>query len=161
TFSVYAIPHGLHAVPYIDDTAARGGRMYGLTHCRGIITLQSFETRLAFDALPAWQAIRARPLAEQQTVLRDPDGRRSLVAAAPHGEYARAVGPEAPKPDFDALHVMESPYLPNPSVAELARGRGVDPVEAMIDLALERDFKVFFTQSITPQREEELLRLMR
>jgi N-acyl-D-aspartate/D-glutamate deacylase len=161
TFSVYAIPIGLHAVPIIADTAARGGTMYGLTHCRGIITLQSFETRLAFDALPEWRSVRDRPLAEQQRLLRDPEVRARLVDAAHHGTYARAVGPEAGTPDFDAMYVMESPYLPNPSIADVARRRGVDPVEAMIDVALERDFEVFFTRPITPQPDDELLALMR
>jgi N-acyl-D-amino-acid deacylase len=37
----------------------------------------------------------------------------------------------------------------NRSIADIAAARGVDPVEAMIDLALETDFSQFFLQPIT------------
>ena len=96
------------------------------------------------------------PRAEQKALLRDPDVRARLVHAAHHGDYGEAFGPEARKPEYDQLRVLLSPYLPNPTVAEEAARRGVDPVEAIIDIALERDFDVVFLQDLVPQDDEQL-----
>jgi N-acyl-D-amino-acid deacylase len=145
----------------IDETAARGGDLWALTHCRGVVSAQSFLTKLGFDRLPEWQEVRVRPLAEQKALLRDPDVRRRLVHAAHHGDYGPTYGPEAGRPKFERMSVLLSPYLPNPMVADEARRRGVDPVEAMIDIALEHDFDVFFVQHLMSQDEDDLLALMR
>ena len=145
----------------MDEAAQRGGDMYGLTHCRGVVSAHCFLTRLGFDGLPEWQEVRSRPHSEQMRLLRDPEIRRRLVYAANHGNYGSTTGPEAGRPKFDGMTILDSPYLPNPTVAEVATQRGVDPVEAMIDIALERNFDVFFLQSLVPQDEEMLLRLMR
>ena len=145
----------------IERTLARGGEMWGLTHCRSILTAQSFLTDLGFDTLTEWKEVRRRPLEEQQVLLRDPEVRRRLVHAAHHGAYGEAFGPEARRPDFDTMTILQSPYGANPTVAEEAKRRGVDPVEAMIDIALERDFDVFFIQPLVPQDDALLLEVMR
>jgi N-acyl-D-aspartate/D-glutamate deacylase len=149
------------SIELMEETARRGGEMFALTHCRGVVSAQSFQTRLGFDALPEWQEVRRRPPAEQQVLLRDPAVRVRLVHAAQHGDYQAVHGPEAGRPRFETMTVLDSPYLPNPTVADEARRRGVDPVEAMIDIALERDFDVFFVQHLMSQDEDELLQLMR
>ena len=61
-----------------------------------------------------------------------------LVEAARQGNYRIAVGAEPGRPRYDQLYVVCSPTGPNPTVAEEAARRQVDPVEAMIDIALER-----------------------
>jgi N-acyl-D-aspartate/D-glutamate deacylase len=144
----------------MDETAARGGDLYALTHCRGVVSAQSFRTRLGFDCLAEWQEVRRLPYPEQRALLRDPDVRRRLVHAAHHGDYGPTFGPEAGRPRFERMNILDSPYLPNPTVADEARRRGVDPVEAMIDIALERDFDVFFVQQLMSQEDDALLRLM-
>jgi N-acyl-D-amino-acid deacylase len=146
---------------FIDETVAAGGEMFGLTHCRGIMTTQSFLTTLGFDSLVEWQPLRSRPHAEQMVLLRDSAIRQRLVHAAHHGSYGVAFGPEARKPDFDTLRILQTPYGANPTVADEARRRGVDPVEAMIDVALEHALDVFFMQTLVPQEEDLLLRTMR
>jgi N-acyl-D-amino-acid deacylase len=145
----------------IDETAVRGGDLWALTHCRGVVSAQSFLTKLGFDRLPEWQAVRERPYAEQKALLRDPDVRERLVHAAHHGDYGPTYGPEAGRPKFEKMSVLLSAYMPNPTVADEARRRGVDPVEAMIDIALEHDFDVFFVQHLMSQDEDDLLELMR
>jgi N-acyl-D-amino-acid deacylase len=150
------------SIEMLDETVALGGQMYSLMNCRGIVSVHSFQTRLGFDKLAEWQEVRSRPIEEQKVLLRDPDVRRRLVHAAHHGDYGRTFGPEAGRPKFEEMAILLSPYLPNPTVADEARRRGVDPVEAMIDIALEHDFDVLFPQMIVIQDDEErLLRLLR
>ena len=161
-FGLFATPDlPQPTVELIDEITARGGEMWGLTHCRGIASAQSFLTRLAFDDLPEWREVRQQPHDAQRALLRDPDVRARLVHAAHHSDYGTAFGPEARKPDFDHLRVLRSPYPPNPTVADEAARRGLDPVEAMIDIALEGDLDVFFMQELVVQDDEPLLRLLR
>jgi N-acyl-D-aspartate/D-glutamate deacylase len=137
------------ALPQLDAVAAAGGRIVGVTHPRGIGTMSSFRTQLPFDQLAEWQAFRARPEDEQKRALRDPEVRKRLVWAANNATYAERLGGEARPPDFDLMRVLDSPVPPNPTVNELAAARGVDPVELMIDLALETDFAQFFWQPMS------------
>lgn len=134
----------------LDRTAAAGGRMFGLSHCRGIGTMSSFLTQLPFDALPVWREVRARPFDEQRVLLGDPDLRSRLVDSAHHSPYREAIGGEARPPDFERLQVLRHPLPPHVTVAEEARRRGIDPVAAMIDLALETDGTQFFVQTNSP-----------
>jgi N-acyl-D-amino-acid deacylase len=144
----------------IDAAAAAGARMFGLTHCRGIGTMSSFRTQLPFDRLPEWAALRARPLDEQAAALADPDVVARLVAAAHHGSYGRPLGGEARAPEFDRMRVLDRPTPPNPTVAEAASARGIDPVELMIQLARETDLHQFFVQTNLPFDHEETKRYL-
>ena len=157
---IYGVIGGL-GTDLIDDTVARGGRMYGLTHCRGVSEAQSFQTSLVFDRLPEWQELRSRPLEEQRALLRDPEVRARLVHAARHGDYGNRLGPDASRPNFERMQVMLSPYRPNPTVAQVAAERGVDPVDAIIDLALEHDFELFFLQYYADRDDDALLAMLR
>jgi N-acyl-D-aspartate/D-glutamate deacylase len=145
----------------LEETAQAGGRMFAQVHSRALSVLFSFETRLPFDRLPEWRELRRRPLDEQRAALRDPELRRRLVAAASAGEYGRAVGAEARRPDFDWIFLMEDPTGPHRSVAELGRARGLDPVAAMIDLALARDLRCFFVQPLFNENLDDVLEMMR
>jgi N-acyl-D-amino-acid deacylase len=144
----------------IDRTSAAGGRMYGQAHCREFSVLLSFKTRLPFDVLPEWRELRAQPLAEQARALRDPALRARLVDAAHHGDYGRAIGAETRKPDYRWLRILNGPLPPNPTVAEVAEREGKDPVELMIDLALESDFEQFFVQVIANRNPDDLYEIM-
>jgi N-acyl-D-amino-acid deacylase len=145
---------------FIDETSALGGHIYGLTHCRGVSEVQSFKTSLRFDVLSEWQEIRNRPLDEQRSLLQDPEIRARLVHAAYHGDYGDQRGDNS-KPNYSELRVIRSAFLPNPTVADIANERGVDPVECMIDLALEDDFDVFFQQFFSLEDDERMVALLR
>ena len=145
----------------LDETARAGGRMFAQVHSRALSVLLSFETRLPFDRLPEWRELRGRPLDEQRTALRDPHVRRRLVAAANAAEYGRGVGAETRRPDYDWIFLMEDPTGPHRSVAELARARGLDPVEAIIQLAVERDLRCFFVQPLFNENLDDVLEMMR
>ncbi len=150
--------------PYFDlleETARAGGRMFAQVHSRALSVLLSFETRLPFDRLPEWRELRRRPLDEQRVALRDPEVRRRLVAAAGEAEYARGVGAETRRPDYEWIFLMEDPTGPHRSVAELARGRGLDPAATMIALALERDLRCFFVQPLANENLDHVLEMMR
>jgi N-acyl-D-amino-acid deacylase len=148
-------------VKLLDETAAAGGRMFAQVHSRALSAVLSFRTQLPFDKLPVWKELRRLPLAEQKAKLRDPELRSQLVAAARARFEGEPRGTEARPAVFDWIFVMESVHGVHRSVAEIARVRNCDPVEAMIDLGVESDFNVFFLQPIANEDQDIALELMR
>src|SRR5881409_1641662 len=145
----------------LDETAAAGGRMFAQVHSRGLNVVLSFKTQLPFDHLPAWKPFRALPLAEQKQRLRDPATRRRLIEGAHETPDRRALGTEARPFPYEWIFLYDDVAGPHRTVAEIARERGVDPAEAMIDLALERDLERFFVHPVANEDQDAVLEMMR
>jgi N-acyl-D-amino-acid deacylase len=148
-------------VALLEETAARGGRMFAQVHSRALMVVLSFKTNLPFDRLPVWRELRALPLDQQKQRLRDPELRRRLVEAARERDERRPIGAEARPASYEWLFVMDTAEGPHRSVAAVARERGIDPVEAIIDLALEKDLDRFFLQPIANENQDHALELMK
>ena len=164
TFGMVATRGSGYLLDFLDEAADSGGRCIAQTHCRGISVLLSLRTRLPFDLIGSWGPLRSRPVDEQLAVLGDGDRRREYIEAAVHADYSgwRGVGAQARPPDFEGIRVYRQGLPPNPSVADVARQRGVHPAEAMVDLCVESGGDQLFIQpSLYPQDEEVLLRAMR
>lgn len=146
----------------IDQAAEEGGRMFVQVHSRALSVLLSFETNMPYDNWDVWRDIRALPLDDQKAALRDPETKRKLIEATnrPHNG-PEVIGTEARPPEWDWLFVLDTIEGPHRSVAEIARERGGDPVEVMIDLALEHDLKLFFMQPIANENQDEALEMMK
>jgi N-acyl-D-aspartate/D-glutamate deacylase len=148
-------------VNLLDETARAGGRMFAQVHSRALSAVLSFRTQTPFDKMPVWRDIRTLPLAEQKVKLADPALRPQLVQAARARFEGQPRGTEARPAVFEWIFLMESVHGVHRSLADVARERGCDPVEAMIDLALERDFNAFFLQPIANEDQDIALELMR
>jgi len=147
----------------LDSTAEAGGRMFCQTHTRGISHVLSFKGRLQFDDFPEWQEIRSLPIEEQRKAFKDPATRKRLLEATKKGAY-RTGGGEPRKPTYENMYVVYSAVSKNPTVAELAAKRNQDPVEVMMDLAIESDFNQLFMQfdeNTVPKSDEEALATLR
>jgi N-acyl-D-amino-acid deacylase len=146
----------------LDRAAGRGARMIGMSHSRGISFIQSFETRMPYDWHPEWQKVRSLPLAEQKRAFADPDVRARLVEAARNAVFPKATGADGfYKPDFDTWIVLKSPIPPNPTVGALAAQRSCDPIELLLDLAIESDMKQLYMQQALQWAEEDVLAVMK
>jgi len=162
-FSVRAAPDFWR--PYfdlLDETAQAGGRMYAQVHSRALNVLLSFEAHTPFDNWDVWRDVRALPLEEQKAKLRDPVVKAKLIEVASR-EYKgpRIVGAEARPPRWEWVYPMFDMSYEGPSMADLAAERGVHPVELMIDLALEHDFKIYFRQPIANEDQSHVLEMMK
>ncbi len=164
TFGIPAgSPGAQDALNLLDSTADAGGRMFGQTHTRGISHVLSFKGRLQFDDFPEWAQVRALPIDEQRKIFSDPAQRKRLVEVTKKGSY-RTGGGEPRKPNYENMYVMYSAVSRNPTVAELAAKRNVDPVEVMMDLALESNFDQLFMQfdiATVPKSDTEALATLR
>ncbi|MGH7963549.1 MAG: N-acyl-D-amino-acid deacylase family protein [Candidatus Binatia bacterium] len=145
-----------------DETAAAGGRMFIQVHSRSLNVLLSFETVMPFDKLPVWSDMRKLPLAEQEAALRNPDLRRKLVEAANQPrERTRVIGAEARSANYKWLFVMDTANPPHRSVAEIAKELHKDPVDVIIDLALEKHLRQFFLQPLANEDQDHVLHMMK
>ena len=162
-FSVRAAPDLWR--PYfdlLDETAAAGGRMFAQVHSRALSSLLSFESNTPFDNWEYWSQFRQLPLAEQAEKMRNPEIKAKLIEIASR-EYTgpRIVGAEARPPEWDYIYPMDDMVYDKPSMAEIARGKGIHPVELMIDMALKRDLKMFFRQPIANEDQAQVLDMMK
>ncbi len=149
------------ALNILDRAAERGGRFVGVCHPRGIGALSSLRTQLPFDGLPVWKELRAQPIDAQLQQLARPDVVAALVRSANGSTYSEAFGAEARPPEFERMQVLESPVPPNPTVAEVARVRGIDPVECMIQLVVESGGDQLFSQTFMPFDHDENAEVLR
>ncbi len=152
--------------PYFDllnETANAGGRMVAQVHSRSLSTLLSFEGNLPFDNWDVWRDFRKLPLAEQKAKLKSDAILRQRLIEVGSQPYTgpRVVGAEARPPEWEYIYAMDDMQFDKPSMAELARRRGVHPVELMIDLALENDMKFFFRQPIANEDQNQVLEMMK
>ena len=162
-FSVKAAPEIWR--PYfdlLDETATAGGRMFAQVHSRGLNNILSFESATPYDKWELWSDIRALPLEEQKVRLGDPATKAKLVEIA-NREYTgpRIVGAEIRPPDWDYVFPMDDMSYDKPSMAQIAKEKGVDPVELMIDMALERDLKMFFRAPIANENQDHVLEMIK
>ena len=144
-----------------NEVAEAGGRMFLQAHSRSISTLLSFKSHTPFDDWDVWRDVRAKPLDEQKALLRDPEIKRKLVevASRPY-EGPRIVGAEARPPEWDWIYLFND-IGDEELMADVARARGVHPAEAMIDIAIERDFDVFFRQPLANENQDHVLEMMK
>jgi N-acyl-D-aspartate/D-glutamate deacylase len=143
----------MDTLAFLDRAAAEGVPIFGQTHSRDIAYLPSFQTTLPFDGLPVWRDIRALPHDEQRAKLMDAAVRAALVRSAEAGPYKRT-------PNFEQIEIVTSGMPGTPSVARAGRERGAHPVEVMIDLALETEFKQFFRQPSVNTVLEDVFTMM-
>jgi N-acyl-D-amino-acid deacylase len=144
-----------------DETAAAGGRMFIQVHSRALNVLLSFETVTPFDKLAVWREFRKLPLAEQEAGLRDSETRRKLVEAARERRQDRPVGPEPRNANFKWLFPLDRALPPYRSIAQIAEESNKEPVDVFIDMALEKNLKMFFIQTLTNEDQSHVLEMMR
>lgn len=146
----------------LDETAKAGGRMVAQVHTRGLDTMLSFESNTPFDNWEYWRDFRALSLKEQKVKLRDPGVKAKLVevASQPY-QGPKVVGAEPRPPRWDLIYAMTDMQYDKPSMAQIAKERGVHPVELMIDMALERDFKLFFRSPLANEDMDEVIQLIK
>ncbi len=133
----------------VDETIAAGGKMMiqGTAAWNG--SLRSFETATPYDMIPVWKEFRQLPLAEQEAGLRDPQMRARLVDAVKGHKHK--PDPSLPnlyqRPvDWNWVFPYDHTLPPFKNITEVAAERGVEPIDAFIDLALEHHLKLFFIQ---------------
>jgi N-acyl-D-aspartate/D-glutamate deacylase len=163
----YQHEHPDHWRQYYDCADAiveGGGRALVQGHSRWACTLLSFESKMPYDKAPLWRELRTKPLAEQEAALRNPEMRKKLVAAAldyakrPEEGVASEVRTQV---DYDWIYPLERMTPPFRNVTTIARETGKQPIDVVIDMALEKHLKMFFLQPLFNEDWNVVLFMMR
>ena len=126
--------------------------MFGLTHSpRHRQRCRRSAAALPFDSLPEWTRGAGAPARRAAPGPARPRGPRAadLVGAQRRLTAGRSA-PRPASPTSSGCGCSSGRSRRTPPSPRRGRARGVDPVELMIDLALETDLEQFFVQTIAP-----------
>ncbi len=148
----------------VDAVTAEGGRMLVQATAAWNGSLRSFETFMPWDTDPVWRDFRKLPLAMQEAGLQDPAMRTALVAAAK--QHRRPTDQALNNVllrdlDWNWYFPLTRTLPPYRSVAEIARERGQDPIDTVIDLALEKHLKLFCIAPTNCEDQDYVLAMLR
>lgn len=137
----------------MDRCAAAGVRVVALTMPILVGMNMSFSTYCALNMLPDWGPILSLVPVARLACLRDPDVRRFMAerAASPEaGVFSRLTG-------WDRYVIGDTyadPSLKGVTVGDLAAERGVDPLDALLDVVVADELRTVLWPGPTDDDEE-------
>jgi N-acyl-D-aspartate/D-glutamate deacylase len=144
--------HWRHAIERARAANERGAALRPQTTPRFIGVLTGLAHRTPFDRHPEWRALGELTLAERVAALREPARRAELIAAA-----------DGDRDGLETFYVLNGPdglarydCKPDDALLAVAAARGVSPVEAFIDLAIETDGRVLLSWPLLNQSVEAI-----
>jgi N-acyl-D-aspartate/D-glutamate deacylase len=128
---------------FVNEAAEQGARLHPMFTTNALGLHLRLADTFVFDEMPAWREVLTRPEPERSAGLRDPALRERLKAEW-SDPSSRAVSFEWDDLCVEAVRDAEHADRVGRSVAELARERGVDPIDAFLDVSLEEDLQTQF-----------------
>ncbi len=133
----------------VEAEATDGGDIRPQTTPRGIALLFGLQMRTFFDRAPGWAELAGKGVEARLAALDDDARRAELV------ESARAT----PGMDWSGVYVLDSEpadyrFTPEDSLAAHAERRGVDAVQAFVDISCETRGAAVFSFSFLNQSDD-------
>ncbi len=116
------------------ERRAEGADVWPQVTCRPLTFQMTLTEPFTFNTVPAFRALMDRPLEERLAAYRDPAWRHTAQEQLASGRVFR--------PRWQNVVIAESrdhPELEGRDVAGLAEERGVEPLDALLELALSED----------------------
>ena len=146
---------------HLDTVLARGARVFPQVQPRGLdVNFRLCEWNFALYRRSGWSRIlRMTDRDEQLACYRDAETRRRLVATAyPDDDDAGRAQLDSAYVSAVGDHARSS--LIGQTLADLARDRGCNPAEVMIDIAVEDGLETRFTKPPTSNQDRPRLTRM-
>jgi N-acyl-D-aspartate/D-glutamate deacylase len=131
-----------HQLAASTAAAERGATVVALTMPHTLQIRLSFLTGAILDGLPGWREVLALPVPERRAALADPEVRRRLDEGA-HSKEAGILGALAnwPALKFDEVFAPANASCEGRTVGEVAKERGQDPFDVMLDVVVADDLR--------------------
>ena len=143
------------ALQLLDATAKAGKDVWPQIACRPLVMQLTFEDPFAFASAGAFKEVLQVPRERRADIYADPGWRERARTAADSG------GVFATKWEKTTIAETERHRdLMGRSLADIAAERGVTPMDAAIDLALDEDLKTRFRIVLANDDEEEVGKLL-
>ena len=123
--------------------------------CRPLTFQMTMADPFTFNTVPSFSRLMDRPVEERLAAYRDPEWRRQAQDELEHGRVFRAR--------WETMTVAESPAHPeleDKSVADLAGEHGIEPLEAIVDLAIDDQLATRFRSTLANNDEDMIERLL-
>ena len=139
--------------------AARGATVLALTLPHTMQIRLSFEHGAILDGLPGWREVFMLPVDERMRALSDPETRKRLDAGAQSDEAGilRHLA-NWPRLIFEETFAAENAGVEGRSVGEVARERGVEPFDALLDVVVADRLRTGLRPPIGETEEDWVLR---
>lgn len=146
------------ALARVEPFFRRGLRIPPQVTPRPIQQYYTLKVPFIFASLPSWKEAFNRPVAEQVALYRKPEFRAAF-------RRDLQVGGAIFTNQWDRVHVVRveqernKPYL-NKSIAEIAALWGRDPVDTILDLAIDEQLEMGITLSVINTNPDEVRELI-
>jgi N-acyl-D-amino-acid deacylase len=137
------------------ERRAAGADVWPQITCRPLTFQMNLAEPFTFNLAPAFQELMDRPLEQRLAAYRDPEWRRTAREELSSGRVFR--------PRWDVMTIAESrdhPELEDRNVAAFAEERGVDPLDAMLELAVSEDLTTRFRSVLANDDEDMIAKLL-
>jgi N-acyl-D-aspartate/D-glutamate deacylase len=143
------------------QSLARGVQSYPLCNARLFNNRLTMKNAQVFDDLPAWKQILFLPLEERMKALRDVEVRKKMRYEAVEEKKSSRFSRR-----WDLVYMIKAAtpankHLEKKSVAEIAKIRGQDIIDAFLDLSLEEGLDTEFQTSSTNGDEQAVAEILR
>ena len=144
-----------------EQSLAKGIQSYPLCNARLFNNRLTLKNAQVFDDLPTWKTLLFLPLEERVKAFRDPETRRKL-----RYEALEEKKPSRFSRRWDLVYMIKAAmpankHLEKKSVAEIAKIRGQDVIDAFLDLSLEEGLDTEFQTSSTNGDEQAVAEIIR
>jgi len=143
------------------ESLDRGVQSYPLCNARLFNNRLTLKNAQVFDDLPTWKTILFLPLEERIKAFRDLEARRKLRYEAVEEKKSSRFSRR-----WDLVYMIKAAtpankHLEKKSVAEIAKIRGQDVIDAFLDLSLEEGLDTEFQTSSTNGDEQAVAEIIR
>jgi N-acyl-D-amino-acid deacylase len=142
----------------IAQANARGRHLVGAVSCCPLAMDFTLRSPYTFEGLESWQPALVLKGAAYERKLAEPRFRQGV-----REELSRAAHFRLFNGQWDQVHVIESSRRETEqrSIDELARAAGADPLDFMLDLALEEKLETVFSALLLNSDEDAVGRMLR
>jgi len=142
----------------IAQANARGRRLVGAVSCCPLSMDFTLRSPYTFEGLESWQPALPLKGARYEAKLRERQFRHAVKEELARPAHFRLFNGE-----WDKVHVIESSraHIEQRSIAELAREAEKDPLDYMLDLALEENLQTVFSALLLNSDEDAVGRMLR
>ncbi len=138
------------------EQRAKGADVWPQVTCRPLTFRMTLAEPFTFNTVPAFRSLMDRPVDERLAAYRDPSWRHEAQEQLAHGRVFR--------PRWETVTIAESrdhPELEGTSVADLAARQGVEPLDALLQLAADEDLTTRVRTVLANDDEDMIATLLR
>jgi N-acyl-D-amino-acid deacylase len=144
-----------------QESLNRGVQSYPLCNARLFNNRLTMKNAQVFDDLPTWKTILFLPLEARIAAIKDPETRKKMRYEAVEEKKSSRFSRR-----WDLVYLINAAtaankHLEKKSVAEIAKIRGQDVIDAFLDLSLEEGLETEFQTSSTNGDEQAVAEIIR